>query len=115
MDLKISLILGLLLCLNSGVNGVSLFSFWSNILPGGSTKVEENSVISRVDSDSESNEFTPVEEAPSAPEIDLTSMVSAESKLTQLFNPMTWFKKTRKENTFQINAELGTVRIMYKV
>lgn len=32
-------------------------------------------------------------------------------KITELLNPMTWFKKTKKVNTFEINAELGTVRV----
>lgn len=115
MRVRTSLVLVLLLCTaQSGVLGISLFNFWSHILPG--SKPEENSVIaSSVEDTKEYGNDTIITTSPTtqmpmrAKEVDLSSEES--SKITELLNPMTWFKKTRKENSFEINAELGTVRV----
>lgn len=116
MHWKSSVVLGLLLCIaQSGVLGISLFNFWSHILPGGakdspaltSNSSSENSVISSAEDESVGS----LKNAPPdiISSIELDGLSGEQSKITQLLNPMTWFRKTKKENTFQINAELGTV------
>lgn len=101
MQWRACIILGLLY-VQPGVQGVSLFNFWSHILPGSQKGVEQNSVSASAED--YSNETIPTTAS-------LADFSSEESpKITELLNPMTWFKKTKKTNTFEINAELGTVR-----
>lgn len=60
-------------------------------------------------------------ESPGTTPLPVTSKeadFSSEEKLpriTELLNPMSWFKKTHKENAFEINAELGTVRELRRI
>lgn len=111
MQWRACIILGLLLCYHQGsVQGVSLFNFWSHILPGSSQKnVDQNSVSTS--GEEYDNATTPI--PITSREGGLVDFSSEESspKITELLNPMTWFKKTKKVNTFEINAELGTVRV----
>lgn len=112
MQWKITILVALLVCTHGGVLGVSLFNFWSHILPGGLSNPSDNSVVPSSGEENTSAEVTTSRSNATlltrAKEID--NMSSEEYKLTSLLNPMSWFKKTPKENSFQINAELGTVR-----
>lgn len=107
MHLRTALILGLVLCIGqSEVLGAGLFNFWSHILPG--RKPEDNLVVPVVSSAEKSEDVPKV--SVSAKEVDISSEETS-SKITELLNPLSWFKKTRKDNSFEINAELGTVRL----
>lgn len=112
MQWRAGLILCLFLCIQNQVHGVSLFNFWSHILPGGAAKQSTNSVTSDnsgeevTEPNYENATLTPTTVQP---RLDIDNVSSEESKITQLLNPMSWFKKTPKKNAFQINAELGTV------
>lgn len=107
MHLRTALILGLVLCIGQNeVLGAGLFNFWSHILPG--RKPEDNSVVPAATSAEKSEDVPKV--SVSAKEMDISSEETS-SKITELLNPMSWFKKTRKDNSFEINAELGTVRL----
>lgn len=100
----------------TAVEGVSLFNFWSHILPQpkNTDNSSENSVISSAEGgetlNSDNNNVTIVASAVNVHAQEMENMSSEESKITRLLNPMSWFSKTRKENAFEINAELGTVR-----
>lgn len=118
MQLKSSALLTLLLVLlgttHNGVQGVSLFNFWSHILPGTdkstASSPSENSVIPNSAEDVAVHPQQNITSKATISSMEIENMSSEESRLTQLLNPMSWFKKTKKENSFEINAELGTVR-----
>lgn len=121
MKWRASILVALLLCVQSGVLGISLFNFWSHILPGSRVE-EQNSVASNEEeriSDSVEVDYqnvtittttTPIPNVLLPKDIDFSSSEEKLPRITELLNPMSWFKKTKKENSFEINAELGTVR-----
>lgn len=113
MQFRASIILGLLLCTSqSGVFGVSLFNFWSHILPQGPKSEEISNSVTASSGEDETdcgpNNLTTTETPPKV--VDFTSEEKL-PRITELLNPMSWFKRTPKVNSFEINAELGTVRV----
>lgn len=113
MKFRASIILGLLLCTQSGVFGVSLFNFWSHILPQGPKSEEISNSVTAAASGEDETDCGPGN-ATTANPLPKAFEFSSEEKIpriTELLNPMSWFKRTPKVNSFEINAELGTVRV----